>query len=205
MRTPKGISAVVLKFGREIVKANVTVTHDSENAYVVRVNHNNIGLIWRYPDVAFSKKARYWKTSMNGEKYKTRREAIRHLVELQIAWDIYFAPKPKEIYTFTYKAIGGEGICNRKVWKDGDKYIVLFSELPENKGTSVINWFEHLATDFVNEKNIPVKNVKFFQYDYHEPDDYSLVIMGWDSEGKKFTDASFTYNNKEAFEMLTKR
>lgn len=56
--------------------------------------------------------------------------------------------------------------CGLNIFQRGEKIIVIFSELPDNPGTSITNFIEHLATMVYRQKlsDYPVKSIRWFEH-----------------------------------------
>lgn len=65
-----------------------------------------------------------------------------------------------------FVGLGGcEGICDFVVAVDGGRAVVLLSERADNRGTSITNWFENLATGIYRQHLswLPPDSVKWLE------------------------------------------
>lgn len=64
-----------------------------------------------------------------------------------------------------YKGLhGGEAKCRLYVYQDDEKTVAIFSEMEENKGTSITNRIEHLATEIWESLSRPANFTVFEMY-----------------------------------------
>ena len=85
---------------------------------------------------------------------------------------------------------GCEAKCGLNIIKNDDKAIVIFTELPDNHGTSVTNFIENLATQIYHKRlnEYPIENIRFIEHYIYEgiakKETFDLVDFEWD--GKTF-------------------
>jgi len=87
---------------------------------------------------------------------------------------------PGDIYH--YKGYHGcPSKCGLDIYVRGDRAIVVFTELPDNPGTSITNMIEVLATQIYHERlrKLSPENIKFIEH-YLVPDEhYDRVELKW--------------------------
>lgn len=97
-----------------------------------------------------------------------------------------------------YKGFGNcDSICGFEILKYESKAVVILTELEENLGTSITNFYEHLATIIYETrlKPMPVENVRWLEhYPYSsllKAETYDAVILKYD--GKRFHSPRWTH------------
>jgi len=59
-----------------------------------------------------------------------------------------------------YKGFGGcDCICRVDVYREGKKFLIMFTELEDNHGTSITNFTEQLATQIAELLDIPERSL----------------------------------------------
>ncbi|OGP25001.1 MAG: hypothetical protein A2X99_02340 [Deltaproteobacteria bacterium GWB2_55_19] len=80
--------------------------------------------------------------------------------------------------------------CGLDIYIRDDRAVVMFTEMPDDPGTSITNFIEELATQIYNErlKGCPVENIRFVECypkdPYREVATYDLVHLEW--TGREF-------------------
>jgi hypothetical protein len=95
---------------------------------------------------------------------------------------------PHDEFEHSFLGFGNcQSKCNVKVWKSGDKRLVVLSDM--GKGTSVTNAAEQIITELYNSKlkNLPKDNLIFAEtYPYVEEDQtFDQIIPEWDGNSVK--------------------
>ena len=81
------------------------------------------------------------------------------------------------------------GKCGMDIKEQKNKCIVVFTELPDNTGTSITNMYEHLATELFNQvlsKRYTYNQIMWIEHYPKEsrsegyPESYDEVIMEYD-------------------------
>ena len=87
---------------------------------------------------------------------------------------------------YHYKGYHGcSSKCELNIYVRGDRAVVMFTELPDNPGTSVTNMIEVLATQVYHErlKRYPIENIQFVECYPKSPSQlvstYDLVKLKW--------------------------
>lgn len=103
---------------------------------------------------------------------------------------------------FDYQGIGKcPSKCLISIWT-GKKNLVLFTELNENKGTSVTNWSESLAKSICTKYKLVSKSTRFFENYQNNPKEYSEIRYA--VKDGEFLNPSWTYMFEEEFKALLK-
>ena len=83
---------------------------------------------------------------------------------------------------YRYKGIGGcNCICGLQRGRNPQtrQNFIILTELPENKGTSITNWIEHLATQVVQEFGLDPTDTTIIEH-YPERGEYETFPETWD-------------------------
>jgi hypothetical protein len=114
------------------------------------------------------------------------------ILRIQARQNIYFNTKvhytTKEggFMIYEFKGIAGaESVCDYLVYTFNDLTYVVFTELNENKGTSITNVIEQLATEVYTEQLqlTAVEDVTFVEhYEWPGDEHYDIVALDWDGE-----------------------
>lgn len=106
-----------------------------------------------------------------------------------------------------YKGLGGyESVCGLEITKSNGKVKVVLTELPENKGTSVTNFVEHLATLVYHRylEDTPIENIVWVEHypwsRFLQRETFDQVKMDWD--GKAFSHPQWKYLTLEQYEVI---
>jgi hypothetical protein len=81
-------------------------------------------------------------------------------------------------YIHCYRGYWSDGgKCRILIYQDGDDPVVICSQVPENKNTSVTNMAEYLAAEVIEEHGLPTSLIWIEHYPEHKgkPCEYSLV------------------------------
>lgn len=113
---------------------------------------------------------------------------------------------------FNYKSfLGFSSICDVKIYQTETKVIVIYTEIPENKGSSVTNATEIIATNVFNKLqfklDIKPESIIWIEHypvrgtDYASvPESFDIVRFVWD--GVKYNNPNWTNSSKEEVEAL---
>lgn len=81
--------------------------------------------------------------------------------------------------------------CYARIYSDGQKAVVVLTELGANRGASVTNCVDRIATkmreaviNFIPASHFPDKVVWMEQYE-KQPDEIDLVVLLWDTENRR--------------------
>lgn len=90
-------------------------------------------------------------------------------------------------YVHEYRGYWSEGgICRIRIYREeGREPVVVCSQLPENRNTSVTNMAEYLAAEVIGRHSLPTPLVWIEHYPEHEgePGEWSLVrFSSWQRE-----------------------
>lgn len=82
-------------------------------------------------------------------------------------------------YTYHYRGYWDDGgVCRIRIYQSEDQVpVVICSQLPENKNTSVTNMAEYLAVEIIEHHDLPTPLTWIEHYPEHEGEmgEYSLV------------------------------
>lgn len=113
-------------------------------------------------------------------------------------------------YIYQYKGFGN---CNSKcgvmIWHNLDTNIVvvLLSELSDNRGTSITNMSEYIATQIAEKENFPVSTVWFetyIGYDNTFKDEIDLITYEMWIDGDRYSKPKWEFYGLDKFKELLK-
>jgi hypothetical protein len=111
---------------------------------------------------------------------------------------------------FNYKGFWGcASKCRIRIYRNGDKDIIIATELPDNPGTSVTNFAEHLAKLVVLKFKLNLCRLVWIEHypaDRLYKENYSRVqftLSVRDDGGFEFSAPEWSHLTKEEVEKLT--
>ena len=110
--------------------------------------------------------------------------------------------KKEKIERYYYKGLWDcISYCGLEIINNNELYTVIASELKDNPGTSITNFYEHLATKIYHEKlnGIPIEDIIWIER-YSDTDvEYSIVDLEWN--GEEFRHLQWRYATRESLDL----
>ncbi|MEM2355981.1 MAG: hypothetical protein QXO00_06660 [Candidatus Bathyarchaeia archaeon] len=96
-----------------------------------------------------------------------------------------------EIYH--YKGFNGcEGICRIRVYEEPNQpYVIIATQLPENEGTSITNFAEHLAAQISLQLEHPERGIRWIE---HYPEGSRKSSLARSLMGETFSEVRFVFD-----------
>ena len=107
---------------------------------------------------------------------------------------------------YNYKGFWSDSYCDIEVHRRSDrKYVFVATELPDNPGTSVTNYAEHLATAMLRQYGLKPADMIWIEHypksKDHQEEDFDLVRF-LDIEGDSFRSPVWRRITEQAVEDL---